>query len=180
MITNFIKNNPLLFFFLKLFLIWISWKGFIIVIGEEAHPLESRMFPAISAVWEDFNDFYRTVLLQSTEMVLKVMNYETTLSNNYKLKINGYGGVAVGNYCLGFQLMYYFSMLVLVAEMSKTRKTFGIVAGLIIVFVLNVMRIAGLNLMSVYCPSLLAFTHDYVFNFGVFGVLLILYNKFLI
>jgi exosortase/archaeosortase family protein len=150
---------------------------FILFIGEESHPIEQRYAPVVSQYWENFNDYYRTFLLVSSEIVLNMMQYKTTLINNYVLKINGYNGIGLGNYCLGFQLMYYFSMLIAVSELSVRTKVFGIITGIVATTILNILRISGLNLMTVYAPNWMFLSHDYIFNFIVFGVLMLFYYK---
>jgi exosortase/archaeosortase family protein len=140
-------------------------------------PLEERYVPALSAIWEQINDHYRTVLLLASEKLLNILGYETILINNYVLKIIGYKGIAVGNYCLGFQLIYYFSMLVIISEISIAHKAIGILIGFVITSILNIIRITLLNLMTVYAPEWMFLSHDYIFNFIVFGILMLYYYK---
>jgi exosortase/archaeosortase family protein len=172
-------NNPLYSFFIKLILIWLSWKVFIYVIGEQSDPINERFFPKISLVWENFNQWYKDILLAWCEALLDSLGYDAFIVGADLLKIKGYSGVGVGHYCLGFQLMYYFSMLILVSEINKSGKFFGLISGIIITTILNIIRISVLNLMTVYAPGWLFLSHDYIFNFGVFGILMLLYNRLL-
>lgn len=162
--------------FLKLVLIWLSWKLFILIIGEEQEPLDERMFPALSAQWELLNNFVRKHLLIASEWCLRQLGYETVMADDYFLRVEGYGGIALGNYCLAFQILYYFTSLVVIAEMPLTRKIWGMAAGLILVQLLNILRITGLILVDVHSPKLMFLSHDYFFNLPVLGLLLLFYK----
>lgn len=169
------QTKAFLWFLGKIFLIWVSWKGFIWLIGEESVPLHERHIPAISAPWEALNDWLRTTLLHISNGILHLLGYETQLVNNYILRIAGYGGISLGNYCLGFQLMYYFSMLFLISEMTWSKRVFGVVVGILLIQALNVMRITGLILIDVHAHNLLFLSHDYLFSAIVAVVLLFFY-----
>ena len=105
------------------------------------------------------------------------MGYSSVKVGNSILKIEGYRGVSVGNYCLGFQLMYYYSMLILVSDMLPKKKLIGLPSGIILTTFLNIIRISALNLMTVYTPNWMFVGHDYIFNFGVFAILMLVYYK---
>lgn len=169
-----IKENPLYFFFFKLFFIWLSWKGIIDLLGQEYVPIPKRKIPILSEKWEYLNDMLADFLIQQNGSILHILGYKNYVSGRISW-IEGYGGVAVGNYCLGFQLMYYFSMLMIVSELNRKVKLIGIFSGIIITQLLNVFRLIGLNLMTVYAPELMFLSHDLFFNIIVFGVLISFY-----
>lgn len=162
-------------FLLKLVLIWLSWKGFIWLIGEESVPINKRHVPALSAPWETLNDGLRSVLLHLSDGILHVLGYETQMVNEYILRVAGYGGISLGNYCLGFQLMYYFTMLFLIADMAWSRRIAGVVIGILLIQMLNVLRITGLILIDVHAHHLMFLSHDYLFSAIVAVVLLFFY-----
>jgi exosortase/archaeosortase family protein len=168
------KEKELVFFFIKLFLIWLSWKGFIHIIGEEKIPLDKRYFPALSAAWDKFN--YNIVLFLADQSVgiLKTMGYDAHYQGRI-VWVQGFKGVAIGNYCIGVQLMYYFSMLVLISEMSINKKFIAIPIGIIITQTINIFRIVGLTLVCVYIPKYTVIFHDHIFNIIVFGTLISFY-----
>ncbi|GIV34048.1 MAG: hypothetical protein KatS3mg031_1583 [Chitinophagales bacterium] len=162
--------------FVKLVLIWLSWKVFIWIAGEESTPVEDRMFPAFSAYWEQLNDWLRIVILHAANWLLHMLGYETVLEHNYVLRVLGHRGIALGNYCLGFQLMYYFIMLVMISDLSWPIKVFASITGVVLIQVMNILRVAGLNLIDVhYNQYMVTLSHDYIFNFLVFGLLLLFY-----
>jgi len=167
-------RNFLLFLF-KLFIIWLSWKAFVFIIGKEITPVHERFFPAISLQWEHFNSWYKVHLLKVCVAALKLLGFPAWLYKGYQINIGNLNGVAVGNYCLGFQLMYYFSMLLAVSELNRIRKFAGIAAGFLMVNTLNIVRLCILALISAYYHSVSYIFHDYIFNLLVFGSLMLFY-----
>ena len=168
------KEKELVFFFIKLFVIWLSWTGFIHIIGEQSHPLDKRYFPAISDYWEDFNYNLVRFLATQSEAILRFMGYNA-YSFNRVVWIEGYRGVGIGNYCIGVQLMYYFSMLIIVSDLKTKVKFIAVPTGIFITQTLNIIRIVALTLVTVYVPHLAVLFHDHIFNIIVFGTLISFY-----
>jgi exosortase/archaeosortase family protein len=168
------KDKNLVFFLFKFLAIWLSWKVVSFVLGEEKVPIQQRLVPPLSRLWEALNDSVRVVLLNVSEWVLHLMGYKT-FNDGYVFGTEGYGGVALGNYCIGFQLMYYFTFLVAISDMSGKRKAFGLISGLLIIQTLNIIRLVGLNFLIMYKPEWIALSHDYIFTITVLGIMLIYY-----
>jgi exosortase/archaeosortase family protein len=169
------ENNKDFFrFMIKLVFIWLSWKLILHVIGIESKPINTRMFPAISAEWEYLNNEVRWIVLDGAEFVLNKFGLATE-NTGYFLNIKDMPGIGMGNYCLGFQLMYYFIMLVIIAPFTWQLKTVVSVAGIIITIIMNIFRTAALCWLVVFKPSWMAISHDYIFNAVVLGVLLLFY-----
>jgi len=137
------KEKELINFFLKLFLIWLSWKAILFILGEQHIKIEDRFFPALSAKWEDANYKMVQFLLSQSQAILHVLG-ENAFTKGRRLWIDGYPGVGVGNYCIGIQLMYYYSMLVIISMIPAWKKTIGIISGIIITQTINIIRIVGL------------------------------------
>ncbi len=171
------KEKELLNFFLKLFLIWISWKAILFILGEEHIKIDQRFFPALSSKWEDANYKMVQFLLGQSQAILHLMG-ENAFTKGRKLWIDGYPGVGVGNYCIGVQLMYYYAMLVLISTIGFWKKIIGIIIGILITQTLNIIRIVGLCLISAYYPEYVFLFHDFIFNVVVFGTLIVFYYFF--
>ncbi len=164
-------------FLFKLFLIWLSWKGIFYVLGEEKTPLDERLIPGLSAVWEQFNLLVVKMLLLVSEFLLKAMGYASHITER-SIWIEDVHAVGVGNYCLGFQLIYYNTMLIVISAVSVKRKLFFTILGIAITQMLNVVRITGLSVLALKKPEWIPFFHDHVFNLLVFGIMIFLYWKF--
>lgn len=165
------EEFKLLFFFFKLFLIWLSWKGIIGVLGEEFEASETKLFPSLSESWKAFNLATATWIMQVSASLLNTLGFEA-FSNGRQAWLSGTEGVIMGNYCIGFQLMYYFSMLIIISPFSKLTKFIAVPIGIFLTFLLNIIRVAGLCLIVAYAPDYVFLAHDHLFNILVFGVLL--------
>lgn len=168
------KDNSLVFFLFKFLAIWLVWKGLVLILGTESTPISERMFPPLSIAWEQLNNGLRHGLIAIASAVLGLMGF-TVYDNGYTMGIPGYMTLSIGNYCLGFQLMFYFTALIVISEMNWKTKLLAIITGLIIIQLLNLIRIVGLNLLVVYHPDWTALSHDYLFNILVLGVILSYY-----
>jgi exosortase/archaeosortase family protein len=165
------KQRNLIAYFLKLALIWLSWKVIIWVLGEQKVPINERMFPALSSAWEGFNNVLAGWLMDATQFLLIKQDY-FPLINGRTIWLHPLPGVTIGNYCLGLQLMYYFILVVAITPMSWGRKLLGVFGGIGLVWLLNIARIYGLVLVSYHAPKYLFLAHDHIFNIIVFAVLL--------
>lgn len=92
--------------------------------------------------------------------------------NHRNIWIAGTNGVGMGNYCIGIQLIYYYAMLVIITPMTLLKKVIGIPVGIVITFLLNIVRVTGLCLVSLYYPQYMEYAHDHIFNIVVFGALI--------
>lgn len=180
-----LKENrlyPLLKLGVQLAFIYVSWKIWIFgIVGKEDWPLETRLWPWFSAIWEHFNDATRIFVLTLCKFFLQVIGENSAIGThidgtrilpNYTCYIEGFGGIALGNYCLGFQLIYYFCGLIFIAPLSKKTRLIAIPLAIVGVQILNAFRVAGLVYLDAYHKDLLYFAHDYGYNALVMGILL--------
>ncbi len=165
------QERKLFFFLANLFFIWLSWKGIIFILGEQSVPLNDRLFPAMSAYWERWNLSLVHFITDISCTVLKWMEYETYIHHR-TIWIKNTKGLAIGNYCLGVQLMYYYIMMLLITPMTALKKMIGIPTGIVITFFLNIVRVTSLCLVSLYAPEYMHIAHDHIFNIIVFGSLM--------
>jgi exosortase/archaeosortase family protein len=164
-------EQKLAFFIAKLFLIWLSWKGVIFVLGEESLPITERLFPQISGYWESFNLLLVRFIVEQSANVLNLIGYESYTYHRMVWVVDA-NGIVIGNYCIGIQLIYYYTLLLFVTPMSGIKKAIAIPVGVIITFILNIIRISSLCLVALYAPHYLNLAHDHIFNIVVFGTLL--------
>lgn len=165
------NQRNLIGYFLKLALIWLSWKIIIGILGEQKVPLNERIFPAVSGIWENFNTMLAGWLMEASKVILANQDY-SPLINRRTIWLHPVPGVTIGNYCLGVQLMYYFILVIVITPMSFAKKSLGILIGIGLVWILNILRIVGLLLLSYHAPQHLYIAHDHIFNIAVFAVLL--------
>lgn len=167
-------ERKLVFFILKLFLIWLSWKVVIFILGREETPLNERLFPALSAYWESWNYHMVRVIIEPSWWILKTMGYPA-YEQQRSLWIANTNGITIGNYCIGIQLIYYYAILVIISPMIPLRKAIGVSGGIVITFFLNIIRATSLCLVSLNFPQYIKYAHDHIFNVVVFGTLIAFY-----
>ena len=136
--------------------------------------MQNRLSPALSELWEKLNNAMRWLVLSGSELLLNVTGFNT-MNDGYVLRIKEKSGVGLGNYCLVFQLIYYFSMLILISGLTKWKKLAAILTGVPIVIILNIIRFAALCFIIVYYPKLMKLSHEYLFNAIVMGALMVYY-----
>lgn len=170
--------HEILIFLVRLVLIYLMWRVFSVAMGQEAQPIEDRWLPAVSRVWEGFNDLLKINLVFFSRLILEFMGYEVVVLGNDVVKVAGYGGVGIGNYCLALELFVLFIGLVASYPGSAKVKLWFIPMGVLLIHLINVVRVIGLNLMTVYLPEYADFNHHFTFRFLVFILILALYALF--
>ena len=167
---HYYKYKEEISFVIKVVFLFLFIKLFFHIMGEEKVHLQDRMFPSISAIWEQFNNGLRFILLHATSLIFIVLGYQTNLIDNYTVLVNGLGGVSIGNYCLGIQLGFYFSALIIAYPGGKwKRKLAFIFIGILCINLLNISRFIGLIYISAYKPELLDLAHEYIFNYTIYA-----------
>jgi exosortase/archaeosortase family protein len=188
LIDKVIKKNPVLeqnrtaiLIIINVLTIYLIWKLFILFVGEEKIPIELRMWPWFSFQWEVFNQYLRELYLVSTGWLLGVLGHAGTIYDNYRVHGAGIGGVAVGNYCLGIQLFWFFSAIIVLSKGIWWRKLIYIPIGILLLFFFNVLRMVGLCYAVHYYPERIEFNHDYVFNMIMYAMVFLmlwLWNRY--
>ncbi|MDX2001870.1 MAG: exosortase/archaeosortase family protein [Chitinophagales bacterium] len=148
--------------------------------GAEAQPYDQRLFPWLSAKWEMLNSAIKYLLAVGSYWLLDWMGYDVVRVGINIVKIKGYGGVGIGNYCLAMELMALFVALIISFPANVYLKGIFIVFGLIAIQFINMLRVVALNLMTVYAPQYLEFNHHFTFRITVFIFILLLYRWFII
>ena len=171
--------RPVLVFAIKLALIYILWRVFTIIVGAEAQPIDTRIWPWLSIHWQHANNVLKAILTYCSLKVLLVLGYKAYMEGNDLLQVVGYGGVGIGNYCLAVELMVLFVALIISYPATLLNKLWFVPVGLILIQIVNVFRIVGLCLLKVHSPNYMEFNHHYTFRFIVFVFILALYYWFI-
>jgi len=83
----------------------------------------------------------RHVLLQSTSFLLHCAGF-ATVRNEYEILVAGRGGIRLVYSCLGLGLMSFFSAFVLAYPKALKKKIVFLIAGLFVIQLLNIIRMA--------------------------------------
>ncbi|MFT3679156.1 MAG: archaeosortase/exosortase family protein [Ferruginibacter sp.] len=94
----------------------------------------------------DYISFLRKSIIGGARFFLSAMNYDTVMEGEYNVRLkNGYGIHMVYS-CLGYGIMSFWAAFVIANTGSVKKKISWVVAGFIIIWILNVLRIALLIL----------------------------------
>ena len=91
------------------------------------------------------------------------------------IQVEGSPGVYVGSGCSGLELFLIFAGFILIIKGNLKHKFWFVPAGLAIILILNIIRIATLAAIVYHAPEYLDFNHKYTFVFIVYGVILLLW-----
>ena len=106
-------------------------------------------------------------LVQSTEFILQLFNYDT-FSYADAVGIDGSHGVLIGVPCNGFDLFALFAGFVIAFPGKIKNKLAYIPIGILIIHFLNIIRLVALAIVVVYYPDSLQFNHKYTFTIIVY------------
>ncbi len=162
------NSRQMIFFILRVLIIYIVWKIIIWFLGQESTPLDERHWPWLSAGWEKFNDWVRIFLLYATKLFFDIFGYKTFIILDYYVSVIGLARLGIGNYCLGFQLMIFFAALISSYPGKWQYKILYSVLGIIAINILNIFRFIGLIYAMHAYPQYMKFNHDFVFNVIVY------------
>ncbi|WP_375418551.1 exosortase X [uncultured Hymenobacter sp.] len=87
------------------------------------------------------------------------------------LYLGGRAAVHVGPACNGLVLYCLFAGFVIAYPGPAARKLWYIPVGVGLIYLLNVLRVAGLALNQHYAPGTLDFNHHYTFSFVVYAAI---------
>ncbi len=170
--------REILVFVFKLLVVYFLWRCFSLLIGPEAQPIDQRFIPWLSGAFESFNDVLKTSLAQGSAMFITLFGYEPVIIGNNMVKIQGSSGVEIGNYCLALELMVLYITLVATYPAPAKLKLWIIASGLVLIHLINMLRVALLNLMTVHLPEYADFNHHFTFRIVVFLFILAIYNRY--
>ncbi|NTW34144.1 MAG: hypothetical protein HGB12_16255 [Bacteroidetes bacterium] len=162
------KNRQVIFFILRVALIYVAWKLLSWFLGEQSTPLSERHWPWLSACWEQFNNWVRIFLLYSTKFVFDILGYSNRIISSEKLLVPDLAWIAIGNYCLGIQLWVFFVALICSYPIKWKRKLFYSIIGVISINIINILRFIVLIFACNAYPKQIQFNHDYIFNVVVY------------
>ena len=173
------RIREVLLFTIKLAAIYLAWRLFIIFIGAQGQPINERAWPWLSYRWEVLESSLKSLLASTSLWVLKTMGYKAYMVGVDLIRVDGYGGVGIGNYCLAIELMVLFTALIVSYPSPLKSKLWFIPLGLFLIQFVNVLRIIALSLFTVHAPEYAEFNHHFTFRILVFIFILVLYNWYI-
>jgi exosortase/archaeosortase family protein len=86
--------------------------------------------------------------------------------------------LAIADVCNGLELMVLYAALILCLPASRSRKITFIAGGLLLIFLVNVIRCAALVQVYLHIPEYVNFSHHYLFTFLVYALIFWLWYLF--
>jgi exosortase/archaeosortase family protein len=162
--TLFSENRKMIFFIIRVAIIYVAWKILSWFLGVESTPIEERIWPWLSQGWESFNDYVRVIILNATQKWFNLVGLSSEIVDNYRLWVHGYAYIGVGNYCLAIQLWIFFVALICSYSGKWYNKLWFSVVGVLLINMINVLRLIAVVYAAHANPKYVQFNHDYVFN----------------
>lgn len=105
-------------------------------------------YSAFADQYLDYVSLLRWLLLHSAGNLLQLMGFDIYLKDVYTIKLQNGSGVHVGYDCIGYGVMIFWAAFIFANQLSVVRKIKWMLGGLLLIFVINVIRIT-LMLMAV-------------------------------
>ncbi len=126
------------------------------------------------------------LILNCCRGILDLFGFQTFASkevNDFQVfGIDGSNGVWIGGPCNGVTLMFLFAIFIIAYPGNTKAKFWYLPAGILAVYLINIIRIVSLALIAYYAPQYLDFNHTYTFTFiaysAVFGLWMLWVKRF--
>ncbi|TGE27295.1 exosortase X [Hymenobacter metallicola] len=108
---------------------------------------------------------------------LRLLGYDSAVHglDPYLLLLNSQPVVHVGNPCNGLVLYALFTAFVLAFPGPWRRKLWFIPLGIVVIYLINIVRVGALALNHLYSHQTVDFNHHYTFTFVVYGFIFLLW-----
>jgi len=158
-------NKQLLRFLIISAILYIAWQSFYWL---WLHP------------YKKFELFLGDNITDVSSFILATLGFElipSTLLGEYvrTLGIDGTHGVWIGNSCVGLQLLALFAGFIIAYPGPVKKKLLFIPFGLVTIYLINILRIVGLCIITLYAPEMLDFNHHYTFTITVYAYIFLLW-----
>ena len=121
----------------------------------------------------------RYFLLHTSKLILELFGYDIYLKDIYTIRLQNGKGVHVGYDCIGYGVLFFWVAFIYANTVSTGKKIKWLLSGLLIIWMVNVIRIA-LMLLSVNYnwPSLFNLNNHTWFNIAAYTVIFIMIYLF--
>jgi exosortase family protein XrtF len=158
-------SNPFILFLVKAAILYIGWE---LLYELWLHPNRTLELLVVSNI---------TLLVNGILELLGFALIDPDMIQGYDrtLGIDSTHGLYIADSCAGVPLMALFAGFILAYPGSTIRKLIYIPIGLIIIHLINILRIVGLAIVTLYAPEMLDFNHHYAFTIIVYTCIFLLW-----
>ena len=165
--TNPINRGPVNRFLFRASIVFLLWFVFYYILQVDKHtinkPLSQLVVEQTTWLLSFFDANYHLSIEQRGKYILHTVCYDTKCL------------VGVGRGCNALELFVLFAGFIMAFPGAVKNKVWYISAGILLIHVLNICRVAALAVIQFKAPQYLDFNHKYTFTFLVYGVIFILW-----
>ena len=129
---------------------------------------------------ESYNSFSLLVIemiLHNCAFLLDLFQYNVeTDSVNRILRLKNTSGVVIGGACIGFEVTALFTALIISFKGPLTKKIWFIPFGVLIIYILNLIRICALALLVTINPEIWELNHKFIFTIIVYSFIFMMWR----
>jgi len=157
------ERSPLHWFLIRFAILYTLWELAFHIVWQS---------PNLMASYRHFSIWVIGGILQHTDMLLSSLGYATEIDVPTRvIRLVGTGGVTVGEPCIGFGVMALFLGLIVAYPSFLSKKLWFIPLGLMVIYSINLIRIALLCVWSDINPLIWEFNHKFLFKTVVYSVI---------
>ena len=158
-------RNPFFLFLFKAALLYIGWE---LLYELWLHPNRELGLLVVSNITFMVNGILKLLGFSLIDSGI-IHGFDRTLG------IDGTHGLYIADSCAGVPLMALFAGFIIAYPGSIVRKLIYIPLGLGIIHFINIARIVGLAIVTLYAPEMLDFNHHYTFTIIVYACIFLLW-----
>ena len=172
--------RPVLYFFVKAFVLFVVWKAFYIFFllpaGILDRPLTRFVGGSTSVMLNAItgNSPYAAVEAVDTIADGERLSYAVAMD----IRRDGQQTLRIADACNGLELMVLYIGFIICFPAPARRKLVFILSGCVLITILNILRCAALVIVFVRYKKYLDFSHHFAFTFLIYAFIFILWYFF--
>ena len=177
-IQNTIKKNPILRPFIEVTVFVVIIFGFHYLYRYWAYQLQ--FWPVYDEVFVLRSWLTDIVYRNSVWALSHLTPYEFTTNDEQQTIYIAGGYVGINHSCSGFKQFLQWMVLMVLYPGPWKHKLWYIPLGLLVVYLINLLRIFGLSIQLFYYPQYFDFAHDYIYRplfYAAMFVLWVIWNE---
>ncbi len=120
--------------------------------------------------------------INASKIILEIFGYSVITDATRTIRIDGTGGLWVGDSCNGIALFALFAGFIIAYTGKAIHKIIYVSVGILLIEFLNILRIVALAILDTHSREWTEFNHTYTFTIVIYGFIFLLWivwvNKF--
>lgn len=123
----------------------------------------------------NYIDWLRYSILHTANGITRLFNYNTVVSQPYKLRLVEGPGVQMVYSCIGYSIMSFWAAFVIVSKAGTRYKWTWLLGGLLCIWFINCVRVASLLIVHLKGWNINKYLdHHTLFNYVAYSLILVL------